>query len=146
MQTIEVRCRECGTGNRLPAAKQHLLPKCGRCGKPLDITAAAVPVELSDADFRTFINGAAIPVLVDFYSPTCGPCRAMVPVIDSLARRYLGRAIICKLDTSRHQTTAAQYRVRGVPTFLFFKNGQIIDQVVGAVPARVLEEKLARLL
>ncbi len=146
MQTIRVDCPNCGAGNRVPVAKQHLGPKCGKCGTSLDVTSSALPVELGDADFNTFIKGANLPVLVDFYSPTCGPCHAMAPAIDNLARKYLGRALICKLDTSRHQMTASQYQIRGVPTLLFFKNGQVVDQIVGAVPPEALEQKLAPLL
>ncbi len=146
MQTIRVQCPACGTTNRLPVTKQHLGPKCGKCGGRLDISAVARPVELGDADFTSFINGAGLPVLVDFYSPTCGPCRAMAPVLDTLAGKYVGRVIVAKLDTSIHRTTAARYRIRGVPTLLFFSNGQVVDQVVGAVPPQALEEKLQALI
>jgi thioredoxin len=80
--------------------------------------------------------------MVDFFSPTCGPCRILAPVIDTMAKRFLGRVIIAKLDTSRNQMAAGKYRIRGVPSLLFFKNGQLIDQVTGALP----EQELVRLL
>ena len=146
MQTIQVRCASCGATNRVPVTKQHLKPKCGKCGAPLDLSGVAQPVELGDANFAAFINETKIPVVVDFYSPTCGPCQALAPVIDALARKYVGRVVIAKLDTSRNQMTAAGYQIRGVPTLLFFKNGQVVDQVVGALPPQALEEKIRQLM
>lgn len=138
-------CPGCGAKNRIPAEKQHLTPKCGRCGVRLSVSGGTV-IELSDQNFQQIVNNSTLPVLVDFYSPTCGPCHALAPVIEQLAGQYAGRALICKLDTSRHQMTAAQFQVRGVPTLIFFKNGQSVDQVVGAVPAQELEQRLNSLL
>jgi len=144
MENIVV-CPDCGAKNRIPADKQHLTPKCGRCGTRLPVPAGTV-VELSDQNFQQVVENSGLPVLVDFYSPTCGPCHALAPVIKQLAGQYAGRAIICKLDTSRHQMTAARFRIRGVPTLIFFKNGQPVDQVVGAVPAQELEQRINSLL
>ena len=137
-----VTCSSCGTKNRIPADKQHLGPKCGSCKSAISLAGAAVPVELDDSSFSRFISQVKKPVMVDFFSPSCGPCRMLAPVIDSLAGKFHGRIIIAKLDTSRNQMTAAQYRIRGVPTLLFFKNNEVIDQVTGALP----EQELVRLL
>lgn len=138
----EIRvCPSCGAKNRIPMSKQHLTPKCGRCGVSLAGPVQGV-VELGDQNFQQVVSGTNQVVLVDFYSPTCGPCRALAPVIEDLAKKYAGRALICKLDTSRHQMTAAKFQIRGVPTLIFFKNGQIQDQVVGAVPGPELERRL----
>jgi thioredoxin len=142
MNSIVVTCTNCGRKNRIPADKQHLGPKCGSCKRAISIAGAAVPVELEDSSFAGFINQASRPVMVDFFSPTCGPCRILAPVIDTMAKRFLGRVIIAKLDTSRNQMAAGKYRIRGVPSLLFFKNGQLIDQVTGALP----EQELVRLL
>ena len=137
-----VACSSCGTKNRIPADKQHLGPKCGSCKSAISLAGTAVPVELDDSSFSGFISQVKKPVMVDFFSPSCGPCRMLAPVIDSLAGKFHDRIIIAKLDTSRNQTTAAQYRIRGVPTLLFFKNNEVIDQVTGALP----EQELVRLL
>ena len=145
MNTIVFPCNNCNTKNRVPADKQHLGPKCGSCGKPLEMTWAAVPVELNDAAFAPFIRQATKPVMVDFFSPTCGPCRMMAPLIDKLAKQFAGRVIIAKLDTSRNRLTPCQFQIRGVPTLIFFKNGQVIDQITGAMPEDVLTQKLSRL-
>ncbi|MDA8164344.1 MAG: thioredoxin [Desulfobacteraceae bacterium] len=146
MNTLTVKCPACGAGNRLPAGKQHLGPKCGRCGKKLDLSRAAVPVELNDADFQEFIANTSLPVMVDFFSPTCGPCQMVAPVIDSLARRYLHRMIVAKLDTTRFSQTPSRFRIRGVPTLLFFKNGRQVDQVVGAADEITLARKMDSVL
>ena len=142
MNSIVIACNDCGTKNRIPADKQHLGPRCGNCKKPLSLGSAAVPVELDDSTFAGFISQASKPVMVDFFSPTCGPCRMLAPVINSMARKYYGRVIIAKLDTSRNQMAASQYRIMGVPTLIFFKNGKLVNQVTGALP----EQELDRLI
>jgi len=142
VNSIVVVCNNCTTKNRIPADKQHLGPKCGKCKGAISLAGSAVPVELDDSTFSGFISQASKPVMVDFFSPTCGPCRMLSPVIDSMARKFYDRVIIAKIDTSRNQTAASQYKIRGVPTLLFFKNGQLVDQVTGALP----EQELASLL
>ena len=144
MNSIIITCTHCSTKNRIPADKQHLGPKCGSCKAAMNLANSAVPVELSDSDFQGFINQASKPVLVDFFSPTCGPCRMLAPVIDTMAKKFLGRIIIAKLDTSLHQVSASQYKIRGVPTLLFFKNGQLVDQKTGALPEQELTQLLER--
>ena len=144
MNSIEIACTQCGTKNRIPADKQHLGPKCGKCKTAISLDNAAVPVELDDSTFSGFISTVAKPVMVDFFSPTCGPCRMLAPVINTMARKFYGRLIIAKLDTSRNQMAASQYRIRGVPTLLFFKNGELIDQVTGALPEQELTQLLER--
>jgi len=134
-------CPSCGTKNRIPTGKQHLFPKCGKCGKQIPATQA-VPVELGDAEFQSFLSESSLPVMVDFYSPTCGPCQAIAPVVAKLSKDYLGKVIIAKLDTSSNPGTAMRYKIRGVPSLLFFRNGQIVDQIVGAPPEAQLRQKL----
>jgi len=80
--------------------------------------------------------------MVDFYSPTCGPCKAIAPVITNLSKEYLGKVIIAKLDTSKNPGTAMHYKIRGVPSLFFYKNGEVIDQIVGAPPESQLRQKL----
>lgn len=137
-----VACGNCGRRNRIPADKQHLAPRCGSCGSRISLALSAVPVELDDASFSGFINQASKPVMVDFFSPTCGPCRMLAPVIDNLARKFHGRVIVAKLDTSRSQITAVHYGIKGVPTLIFFRNGKVVEQVTGALP----EQELVRYL
>lgn len=143
MNTITI-CPHCGTKNRIPADKQHLMAKCGKCG--VSLVAQGDIVELTDQTFQQVVTGSSLPVMVDFYSPTCGPCQALAPVIVSLASAYAGRVLICKMDTSKQQMTAANFQIRGVPTLIFFKNGQPVDQVVGAVPEQDLIQRLNNVL
>ncbi len=133
MSPLIVGCGRCGAKNRIPEKKQHLTARCGSCGQPLVITEA-VPVRLGDDDFQSFINSAPLPVLVDFFSPNCGPCRALAPLIRQCAGRYRGKVIIAGLDTGEHPGTAAHYQIRGVPTLVVFKGGREIDRLVGAPP------------
>ncbi len=142
MNSLIITCPSCSAKNRIPADKQHLSPKCGKCGKQIDPRPEAVAVELTDTEFKTFIAGSSLPVMVDFYSPTCGPCKAIAPFISKLAKEYLGKVIIAKLDTSTNPGTAMHYKIRGVPSLLFFQNGQVADQIVGAPPESQLRQKL----
>jgi len=144
VNSIVVGCNNCGTKNRIPADKQHLGPKCGKCKSVISLGNDAVPVELDDSSFTGFIGHASKPVMVDFFSPTCGPCMMLAPVIDSMARKFYGRVIIAKIDTSRNQMAAARYRIKGVPTLLFFKNGTLVDQVTGALPAQEIVQLLQK--
>ena len=146
MNTTIIRCRKCGTKNRIPESKRHLQPKCGRCGEMIPATVLSTVIEVNDTDFEKVVLQAALPVLVDFYSPTCGPCHALAPTIDNLARKFAGSVLIAKLDTSRYQTVAGRYRIRGVPTLIFFNNGQVVDQMVGAVPQAQIEQKIRSML
>jgi thioredoxin 2 len=142
MNYFIVKCPACGTGNRIPAAKQHLGPRCGSCRQPLDLRGAAVPVELNDADLPGFVASAPLPLLVAFLSPSCGYCRMTAPVIDNVARRYVNRFIVAKLDTSRNPYAPSHFRLRGVPALLFFKAGKKVDQLDGAVNEEALARKM----
>lgn len=142
MNTLIIACSSCSKKNKIPADKQHLRPKCGHCKAPIDMANQAVPVELEDRDFYDFVKQAPLPVMVDFFSPSCGPCQSMSPVINAMARDHLNKFIIAKVDTSKNQQIALFFNIRGVPTFMFFKNGSLIDQISGAVSRNVLEQKL----
>lgn len=146
MNTTIAQCSQCGIKNRIPADKQHLKPKCGQCKAAIDMKNYTVPVELDDNVFADFIKQAPLPVMVDFFSPTCGPCRMLAPTIDTLAKKFSGKAIIAKLDSSRHQQSAARFQIRGVPTLLFFNQGHLVDQIVGAAPEQTLVQKINQLL
>ena len=142
MNSIIISCSSCGKKNKIPADKQHLKPKCGHCGELISLTDQAVPVELGDHDFHEFVKKASLPVMVDFFSPTCGPCQMMMPIVNSMAKQHLNNFIIAKVDTSRHQQIASFFNIRGVPSFFFFKDGVLVDQMSGAVSEAVLNQKL----
>lgn len=98
-------------------------------------------VEVKDDTFATEIEGHEGLAVVDFWATWCAPCRMIAPVIEQLAVEYEGKVKVAKLDVDNNQRTAARFNVRSIPTLLFFKGGQVVDQVVGAQPRPVLEAK-----
>ena len=101
-------------------------------------------VELTSENFdATVANGVT---LVDFWAPWCGPCRMIAPVIEELAEEYEGKATIAKVNTDEQQDIAVKFGIRSIPTILFFKDGEVVDQMVGAASKDVFAEKLNALL
>ncbi|HEX2209080.1 MAG TPA: thioredoxin [Longimicrobium sp.] len=101
---------------------------------------------ITDANFQSEIADNSGLSMVDFWATWCGPCRIIAPFMEQLADEYSGQVKVGKLDVDANQRTAAQFNVRSIPTVLFFKNGQVVDQVVGAVPKPMLERKIQELL
>lgn len=104
--------------------------------------AGANTVTLSDAAFDTDVINSDVPVLVDFWATWCGPCRMMAPVIDEIADDFVGKVKVGKLDVDSNPQAASRYQVRGIPTLLIFKGGQVVEQLVGAVPKDKVVEAL----
>ena len=102
-------------------------------------------VTLTDANFASEVLESDQPVLVDFWATWCGPCSIIAPIIVELADEFEGKAKIGKLDVDHNPQTAMQYGVRSIPTLLFFKDGQVVDQLVGTAPKKVLAAKLEAL-
>ena len=104
-------------------------------------------VTLTDDNFQEEVLNADVPVLVDFWAVWCGPCRVIAPVIEQLAEEFEGRAKIAKLDVDHNPQTAMAYGIRSIPTLLFFKDGQVVDQMIGGSPSmkRALAAKLEAL-
>jgi len=99
-------------------------------------------VELTDSNFDDEVINSDVPVLVDFWADWCAPCRAIAPAVSELADEYKGKAKIGKLDVDNNQQVAMKYGIRSIPTLLIFKNGEVAEQIVGAVPKTQLENKL----
>jgi thioredoxin 1 len=98
-------------------------------------------VEVTDQNFQE-VTGAPGLSMVDFWAVWCGPCRIVAPIVEQLADEYAGKVTVGKLDVDSNQRTATQYNVRSIPTILFFKEGKVVDQVIGAVPRAALESKI----
>lgn len=97
---------------------------------------------VSDATFESEVLKSDKPVLVDFWAPWCGPCRMIAPIVEELANDYDGKAVIAKVNVDDNPKISMQFGIRSIPTLLIFKNGQVVDQIVGAVPRGVIESKL----
>ena len=104
--------------------------------------AVTHPRQVSDADFLQEVGQHEGLAIVDFWATWCGPCQIIAPVIEQLAHEYEGRLKVVKLDVDSNQRTAMEYNVRSIPSVLFFKDGQHVDTVVGAVPKAYLVEKI----
>lgn len=103
-------------------------------------------LELTDANFEELVIKSDKPAIVDLWAEWCGPCRMVGPVVEELSHEYEGRAVIGKLDVDSNPGITSKYGIRNIPTILFFKNGEVADKQVGAVPKSVLAAKLEKLL
>ncbi len=103
-------------------------------------------VTLQDATFEQEVLKSDVPVLVDFWAVWCGPCKAIAPAVEELAKQYKGKVKIGKMDVDQHQNVAQRFGIRSIPTLLLFKGGRVVDTIVGAVPKSKLEESLKKAL
>ncbi|RLI36037.1 thioredoxin [Candidatus Bathyarchaeota archaeon] len=115
----------------------------GGAGEKPRRTVLNRPVELNDRTFEEFVRKHPL-VVVDLWAPWCAPCRIVSPIIEELARDYAGKIAFGKLNVDENQFTAMQYGVMSIPTLLIFKDGKLVDRIVGAMPRRMLEPRITR--
>jgi len=103
-------------------------------------------VEITDSNFKNEVLSSSIPVIVDFWAEWCRPCLAIAPIIEQIAEEYRGQIKVGKMNVDMNRTTAMNYGIRSIPTILFFKDGKIVDQVIGLVAKNDLSEKVDKLI
>ena len=144
-------CPQCAARNRVDErASLDKQPVCGSCGAKLPEPASGAaadgkPQIVTDTTFANDVVAASSsrPVLVDAWAEWCGPCRMVAPVLDQLAAESGGRYKIAKLNVDENPRTAAQFNIRSIPTLLIFKNGKLVDQIVGVQPKQAIAARLA---
>lgn len=100
----------------------------------------AEPIHVTDAAFEKAVLQSPTPVIVDFWAPWCGPCKAVAPILDKLAQEFDGKLVIAKVNTDENQEWMMKYGIQGIPTMLFIANGKLIHRQVGALPERMLRD------
>jgi thioredoxin 2 len=135
-------CKSCGALNKVKPDHEGS-PVCGRCKATLDVSGT--PQEVDGAALIRIVEAATVPVLVDFWAPWCGPCRAVAPIVEQLARENAGRLITLKLNTDQNPVAANSYNIQGIPTFILFNNGRIAGRQSGAMPKQAFASWLSEL-
>jgi thioredoxin len=139
-----VGCSNCGAKNRVEESRLATSEaKCGRCGAKLDGAQHSKPVVITDHTFeREVLQATGRPVLVDCWAPWCGPCRVIGPVLDELAAESQGNYLIAKLNVDENPQTASHFKIASIPTLLIFKDGKLVDRIIGVQPKPAIAERL----
>jgi len=104
------------------------------------------PLSVSDSTFENEVLQSDVPVVVDFWAEWCGPCLMVAPILEEIAGEYAGKLKVAKLNVDTNSRTAAQYNIMSIPALLFFRNGEVEDQVIGALPKKLLADRVKKFL
>jgi thioredoxin 2 len=131
---VIVTCPSCGTRNRLTFDRLGQATRCAKCHT--DIALPSTPQEVdSSAQFDTLVAHSALPILVDFWAPWCGPCRMVSPQVEQVAQRHSGRLLVVKVNTDQVSDLATRLGIQGIPTLAVFARGREAARTSGAMPA-----------
>ena len=142
---VIVNCAQCGRANRLAFNALSKTTRCGQCKAA--IGAPAAPIEVTDsAAFDAAVADSALPLLVDFWAPWCGPCRMVAPELARVAHSNAGRYLVVKVNTDELTDVAARFRIQSIPTLALVSGGREIERMAGARPAQEIEAFAERAL
>ena len=135
-------CPACHAKNRI--RPEHLTDtgKCGKCKEALPPVSS--PIEADTSTFNEVLNGATVPVLVDFWAAWCGPCKMVAPEVSRTAKAMAGQAIVLKVNTEAHPDLAQRYRIQNIPNFVILRDGKVVFQQAGAVRTDEMQRWLTR--
>lgn len=132
MEGLKLVCLDCGQTNRVASDKPTQAAKCGTCGAPL---VAAKPIEIDGATLGRAARSDDLPLVVDFWAPWCGPCRAMAPQFAEASRQLAGQARLAKVNTEDHPQAGRKQGIRGIPTMVMWRGGREVARMSGAMTA-----------
>ncbi|HVT88617.1 MAG TPA: thioredoxin [Tepidisphaeraceae bacterium] len=139
-----ITCPNCGAKNRVDESRASGgKPICGRCKRELPVASSSEPLVLNDQTFDAAVKTAGDkPMLVDCWAAWCGPCRMLGPTMEQIAAESAGRWVIAKLNTDENPRTASRFKIDALPTMLVFRNGNMVDALVGLQPKAAIVERL----
>jgi thioredoxin 2 len=139
--SIHAVCPRCAAVNRIPAERRDESPQCGSCGSAL---FPGEPLALDAGSFERHVGRSDLPVVVDFWAPWCGPCRAMAPQFEQAARQLAGRVQFAKVNSDAEPDLSRRFGIRSIPTLVLMRGGREVDRVSGAMSSSQLIQWLAR--
>jgi len=127
-----VRCSICGSKNRIFLEKINSIPRCGKCKLEIMIPNRAISINAND--FKKEVLEETIPTAVDFWAPWCQPCKIVSPILEDIAKNYMGKIKIVKMNSDDNHKLSSLFEIQGIPTILFFMDGKEVDRLVGVAP------------
>ncbi len=148
MESLIVRCPNCGAKNRIPQSRAKDRAVCGKCRTPLPLAQGFPehPVDVFDLSFANEVLGFSGPVFTLFWARWCGHCARLMPIIDELASDFSGKIKFAKMELEKNPVTASRYQIQSVPVMLLFKDGRMVNQLHGALPKYQIEYHLRGLI